>query len=270
MANETTGDAVLWEQSGRVVTLTLNRPQGRNALDEDVVDALVKACARAHDDLSVSCIVLTGNGPAFCAGGNVKAMYAREGMFGGSPAEMRRAYRRDIQRIPLAFQALDVPVVAAVNGPAIGAGCDLAMMCDIRLGCDKTVFAESFVKLGLISGDGGAWLLPRVVGTSRAYEMTLTAEPVGSERALQWGIVSALHPSDRLLAEARALASRIAAHPPHSVRLNKRLLRESERMTLGQSLELAAGMQAIAQHTADQREAVAAYVEKREPRYDAK
>ncbi len=260
-------DPVRYEQEGRIVVLTLNRPDRRNALDEDVVEALVAACERMNRDLSVSCAILTGAGPGFCAGGNVKDMHAKTGLFGGSSADARRGYRFGIQRIPLAFQELEVPVIAAVNGAAIGAGCDLAMMCDIRIACETAVFAESFVKLGLISGDGGAWLLPRVVGTSRAYEMTLTAEPVQAERALQWGLVSALHPADRLLAEARAIAAKIAAHPPHSLRLNKRLLRESERLTLAQSLELAAGMQSIVQHTDDFREAVAAFVEKRAPLY---
>jgi enoyl-CoA hydratase/carnithine racemase len=263
-------EPVTYSQEGRIAVLTLNRPETRNALDEDVVDALVAACERMNRDLSLSCAILAAAGPAFCAGGNVKAMHAREGMFAGSPAEMRRGYRFGIQRVPLAFHELEVPIIAAVNGPAIGAGCDLAMMCDIRLGSEAAVFAESFVRLGLISGDGGAWLLPRVVGASRAYEMTLTAEPVDAQRALQWGLVSALHPADRLLAEARALAGRIAAHPPHSLRLNKRLLRESQNMTLAQSLELAAGMQSIVQHTGDFHEAVGAFVEKRPPKYQGK
>lgn len=264
------GEPVLWQQSGPVVTLTLNRAEARNPLDDDVADALVAACDRANRDMSVSCMVLTGAGPAFCAGGNVKAMRSKEGMFGGSPAEMRRGYRHGIQRIPLAFHALEVPVIAAVNGPAMGAGCDLAMMCDIRLASEKAVFAESFVKLGLISGDGGAWLLPRIVGTARARQMTLTAEPVDAARALQWGMVSAVHPAAELAAAAQALAATIAQYPPHSLRLNKRLLRESERQSLEQNLELAAGMQALVQHTADQQEAVAAFLDRRVPQYQGR
>ena len=263
-------DALKWEQEGRVAVLTIDREKTRNALDEDVVDALEAACDRANKDMSVSCLILTGAGSAFSAGGNVKAMYNKESFFGGSPAEMRRGYRHGIQRIPLALYGLEVPIIAAVNGPAIGAGCDLAMMCDIRIGTEATVFAESFVKLGLISGDGGAWFLPRVVGTARAYEMTLTADMVDAQKALQWGLVTALHPAGDLLAKAKELAGRIAAHPPHSLRLNKRLLRESERMTIHQSLEMAAGFQSIVQHTADYQEAVAAFIEKRAPKFEAK
>lgn len=221
-------------------------------------------------DLGVSCLVLASNGPAFCAGGNLKAMHARTGMFGGSAAEMRRAYRAGIQRIPLAFHALEVPVVVAVGGPAVGAGCDLAMMCDIRLASAEASFAESFVRLGLISGDGGAWWLQRVAGVSRAYQMTLTGDAVTAEQAAAWGLVSSLHPAADLRAAAIALAQRIAANPPHSVRLNKRLLRDSERASLAQSLELAAALQSIVQHTDDLREGVAAAIEKRRPDFNGR
>jgi enoyl-CoA hydratase/carnithine racemase len=260
-------DALHLEFDGRVAIATLNRSASRNALDDEMADALVAACERVNADLGVSCVVLASNGPAFCAGGNVKDMYARNGMFGGTAAEMRRAYRAGIQRIPLAFYALEVPVVAAVGGPAIGAGCDLAMMCDIRLASHEATFAESFIRLGLISGDGGAWWLQRIAGVSRAYQMTLTGDAISAEQAATWGIVSSVHPAQDLLKEAIALAQRIASHPPHSVRLNKRLLRESERSSLAQSLELAAALQSIAQHTEDLREGVSAMVEKRKPEF---
>jgi len=258
-------DAVLVERLGRVAVVTLNRPQTRNALDEEMVDALVSTCQRLDADLGVSCIVLASNGPAFCAGGNVKEMHARTGMFGGSAAEMRRAYKAGIQRIPLAFYALEVPVVVAVGGPAVGAGCDLAMMGAIRLASPEATLAESFVRIGLISGDGGAWWLQRVAGVSRAYQMTLTGEAITAAQAAAWGLVSSIHPAAELRSAAIDLAQRIAANPPHSVRLNKRLLRDSERSSLAQSLELAAALQSIVQHTDDLREGVAAVVEKRKP-----
>jgi enoyl-CoA hydratase/carnithine racemase len=260
-------DAVLLERRGSVAIATLNRAASRNALDDEMADALVALCAVANADLGIRCVVLAANGPAFCAGGNVKEMYARQGMFGGSPAEMRRAYASGIQRIPLAFHGLEVPVVAAVAGPAVGAGFDLSLMCDIRLASTAATFAESFVRLGLISGDGGAWLLQRVAGVSRASQMTLTGDAITAEQAERWGIVSSVHAADELMPAAVAMAERIAVHPPHSIRLNKRLLRESERATLAQSLELAAAFQSIAQHTEDLREGVAAVVEKRAPNF---
>lgn len=164
-------------------------------------------------------------------------------------------------------QTKEKTIVAAVNGPAVGAGFDLALMCDLRVAAEGATFAESFVRLGLVSGDGGAWWLPRVIGAARAAQMTLTGDPIDARQAADWGIVSQVCPAERLREEALALARRVARHPPLSLRLNKRLLRESERLTLAQSLELAAGLQSIVQHTADQREAVDAFVTKREPRF---
>ncbi|MEO5699390.1 MAG: crotonase/enoyl-CoA hydratase family protein [Casimicrobiaceae bacterium] len=260
-------DLVSLERRGAIALLTLARPNARNALDDAMSGAIVDAAAAINADPTIACVIVTGSGPSFCAGGNVKDMLAGRGMFGGSAAEMRENYRRGIQRVPLAVFGIDVPTIAAVNGPAIGAGCDLALMCDMRIAAREAVFAESFVRLGLVAGDGGAWLLPRIVGTARAYEMTLTGDAVDAEQALRWGLVSAVHPGERLLEEALALAGRIVRHPPHALKLNKRLLRDSEGSTLARSLELAAALQSITQHTEDFGEAVAAFVEKRDPRF---
>ena len=144
------------ERSGAIAIVTLARPETRNALDDEMVGALVATAEAINADASIACAIVTAEGPSFCAGGNVKDMVAGRGMFAGSPAEMREAYRRNVQRIPLAVFGIDVPTIAAVNGPAIGAGCDLAMMCDLRIAADSAVFAESFVRLGLVAGDGGA------------------------------------------------------------------------------------------------------------------
>ncbi len=255
------------ERSGAIAIVTLARPGTRNALDDEMVDALVAVAEAINADTSIACAVVTAEGPSFCSGGNLKDMVAGRGMFAGSPAEMREAYRRSVQRIPLTVFGIDVPTIAAVNGPAIGAGCDLAMMCDLRIAADSAVFAETFVRLGLVAGDGGAWLLPRIVGLARAYEMTLTADPVDAAKALAWGLVSAVHPAARLRDEALALAGRIARHPPQALRLNKRLLRDSEGTSLARSLEMAAALQSLAQHTEDYREALTAFVDKREPRF---
>lgn len=261
------GPAVTIAREGAVAILTMDRAASRNAIDDEMADALVNACALLGADVTIGCAVLFANGPAFCAGGNVKDMHAGRGMFAGSPAQMRSSYRTGIQRVPRAFHDLETPIVAAVNGPAVGAGFDLALMCDLRVAAEGATFAESFVRLGLVSGDGGAWWLPRVIGAARAAQMTLTGDPIDARQAADWGIVSQVCPAERLREEALALARRVACHPPLSLRLNKRLLRESERLTLAQSLELAAGLQSIVQHTADQREAVDAFVTRREPRF---
>ncbi|MCC6209574.1 MAG: crotonase/enoyl-CoA hydratase family protein [Burkholderiales bacterium] len=260
-----------YSQDGAVVTLTLNAPEVRNAISgADMIDALEAACARMNADMSVRAAILTGAGSAFSSGGNVKKMHGGGGLASSLAAQTRRNYKLGIQRIPLAFDRLEVPVIAAVNGPAIGAGCDLACMCDVRIAAPGARFAESFVKLGIVPGDGGAWLLPRVVGYSKACEMAFTGDMLSAEEALACGLVSRIVPAGELIVEARKLAGRIAANPPHAVRMTKRLIREGQNVQLATLLELSAGMQALAHATADHKEAVAAFVDKRKPRFEGR
>lgn len=249
-----------------VVTATLNNPADRNALTSpDQFRELTDLCAELEHDRSAKVLVLTGAGSAFCAGGNIKDMQDKAGIFEGSPYELRNRYRLGIQSITRALYDLEVPTIAAVNGPAIGAGMDLATMCDIRIGSPRAMFAQSFVKLGIVSGDGGAWLLPRVIGLPRATQMALTGAPVGAEQALAWGLINELVDESALLGRAQEIAAQIAANPIHAVRLTKRLLRESQDMKLAPLLELAAAYQALAHHTADHDEAVAAFIDRRSP-----
>jgi enoyl-CoA hydratase/carnithine racemase len=183
-------------------------------------------------------------------------MQERTGMFSGPVRQLRDNYRHGIQRIPRALYNLEVPTIAAVNGPAIGAGCDLACMCDIRIASEKATFAESFVRLGIIPGDGGSWLLQRVVGLSKACEMTFTGDAIDAHEALACGLVSRVVSSEKLLDEARGLAERIARNPPAVLRMCKRLIRESQNATLDTILEMAAGFQAIAQHSDEHSDAL--------------
>ncbi|WP_313021879.1 crotonase/enoyl-CoA hydratase family protein [Mobilicoccus sp.] len=258
------GPPVRVDRNGHIETWTLDRPDIRNAIsDDDMVEAIVDAAARVTRDDDVRVVVLTGAGSAFSAGGNITAMAEKSGMFGGSPAELREGYRRGIQRIPRALYDVDVPIVAAVNGPAVGAGCDLSLMCDLRIASTRAFFAESFVKLGIIPGDGGAWFLPRVVGAARAAEMALTGDRVDAATALEWGLVSRVVEPDDLLPAAHDLARRIAVNPPRAVRMTKRLLRESGHSSLSTLLELSAAMQPLGHHTQDHAEALAAMREKR-------
>ncbi len=252
------------DRDGHVLTLTMNRPDVRNALSDDsIFDEFVDVCARVNKDQDVRCVILTGADPAFCAGGNVKKMRERAGMFEGPPFHIRNRYTQGIQRIPLALYELEVPTIAAVNGAAIGAGCDLTCMCDIRIASERAKFGETFVKLGIIPGDGGAWLLPRVVGMSKALELTFTGDVVDAEAALDMGLVSTVVPHEDLLDEARSLAGRIAANPPHALRMSKRLLREGQHVRLDTSLQMAAAYQAIAHLSEDHVEAINAFFEKR-------
>lgn len=257
-------DFLLVDRDGPVVTVTLNRPDERNAISETAHSEEIAAfCAEMTRDASVRAVILTGAGKAFCAGGNVKHMQSRSGMFGGSPYALRNAYRTGIQLIPAALYELEVPVIAAINGPAIGAGLDLACMCDIRIAADTAIFAESFVKLGIVPGDGGAWLLPRVIGMARASQLTLTGEAIDAAKALEFGLISEALPADALMERARAIAASIAANPGHATRMAKRLLREGQDMKLAPLLELSAAYQALAHHTEDHHEAVNAFLEKR-------
>lgn len=261
-------EPLLVTQDGHVQTWTLNRPESRNPIsDDEVIDAIVAAAQAAGADLGVRAVVLTGAGSAFSAGGDVKKMRDREGMFAGAPHQVREGYRRGIQRIPAAMWALEVPVVAAVNGPAVGAGCDLAMMCDLRVVADGAFFAESFVKLGIIPGDGGAWWMTRMLTPARAAEMILTGDRVDAETALAWGMVNQVVAPQGLLAAASALAARIASNPPSAVRMSKRLLREAMSQSLASHLDMCASMQSLAHHSADHAEAISAFLEKREGTY---
>ena len=262
-------DKILYEQDENgIVLLTLNQPEARNPLtDQDLIDLFCDLCERMQNDPTVRVAILTGAGSDFSSGGNVKRMAEAGEARRTDPIGTRGYYRKGIQRIPLALEKLDVPIIAAVNGPAMGAGCDLTTMCDIRISGESARFAESFVKLGLVAGDGGAWLLPRAVGLSKAFEMALTGDILDAQQALACGLVSQVVPDAELLAAARKLAMRIAANPPQAVRMTKRLIREGQHTRLDTLLEMSAAFQALVHTTDDHREAANAFVEKRRPTF---
>lgn len=261
-------DVILSELSEGILTLKLNKPEVRNPIsDDDVLDALIATLTSADNDMSVRAIILTGVGSAFSSGGNVKKMGESGGVNDPLPVKTRHNYRFGIQRLPLLFEALEVPVIAAINGPAIGAGCDLACMCDLRIAAESARFAESFVKVGLVPGDGGAWLLPRIVGFSKACEMALTGDIITAQEALAAGLVSKVVADDDLPNEANKLAQRIAVNPPHVVRMTKRLLREASASNLPAVLEMSSAMQALAHATSDHKEAISAMLGKRTPEF---
>lgn len=259
------------EQRGGVLTVTMSSPETRNALSESSqMDEFVSLAADCRADASIKAIILTGEGSAFCAGGNIKDMRDQKGMFAGSAYDIRGGYKGGIQKIPLALYDIDVPVIAAINGHAIGAGLDLACMCDIRIAADTAKFAESFVKLGIVPGDGGAWLLPRVIGMPKATIMALTGDTVDAKTALAWDLVTEITKPDDLLKSATDMAERIAANPGHALRLTKRLLREGQHMRLDSLLEMSAAFQALSHVTEDHREALSAFLEKRQPEFKGK
>jgi len=262
---------ILFERRGPIALMTLNRPDTRNAISSrEIIEEIETVCRIINNDLCIHVLIVTAKDPAFSAGGNIKDMAARQGMFAGTPAQIMENYRKNIQRIPLAVHEVAVPTIAAVNGPAIGAGCDLALMCDMRIASEKARFGETFVSVGLIPGDGGAYFLPRIVGMARACEMTFTGEIIDAEKACAIGLVNAVAPHDQFLDRALELAEKIASKPPEALRLAKRLLYAGQTSTLRQLLDYSASCQALCHHTEDHFEALAAMFEKRDPAFSGK
>ncbi len=251
-----------------IATLTLNQPEQRNSISEiEMVEEFIEGLKQVNEDPQLRCLIITGAGSAFSSGGNIKHMLNKEGMFSGEANDIRENYAKVIQRIPQALHNINIPTIAAVNGPAFGAGCDLAMYCDMRIASYKASFAESFIKVGLIPGDGGAWILPRIAGFGRAAEMAFTGDAISAQQAYDWGMLNKLVEEDMLMEEAMALATRIVKNPPQALRATKQLMRAGTTMPLDNLLQMSAAIQASLHQTQDHFEAVTALIEKRTPHY---
>lgn len=252
------------ERQGAVTTLTIDRADTMNPLGAPGDgDEFARVCNEINQDMSVSCVVLTGAGRAFSAGGDVKAMRDKTGTFGGSTPAISDGYRNNIHMMLRALYSIRVPVIAAVNGAAIGLGCDVACLADIRIASDKAKFGVTFLKLGIIPGDGGTWILPRVIGMSRAADLFYTGDVIDAATAQDWGLISEIAPHETLMETAMAKAQKIAAMPPHSLRQSKMLLRQGQQVNYDTALEMAANTQAMMHMTDDHAEGVAALIEKR-------
>lgn len=256
-----------YERRGAVGLVTLDRADARNAYSEAMVRSLVAAIDAADADPEVRCLVLTGAGRAFSAGGDLKRMREKAGMFEGGPIGLKRGYEAHIQTIPRRFGRLDKPVLAAINGPAIGAGLDLACMADIRIASTAARFGSTFVKVGLVPGDGGAYLLARTVGLPRALDLMLSGRTIDATEAERIGLVQRVVGPDFLLDETLAYAEQITQNAPLAVQLTKRAAYRSYEAGLEAALELAASYQGMAQNTEDHFEAVDAMLEKRAPQF---
>ena len=257
---------IILEIEDRIATLTLNMPDTRNSISgQGTIEEIEDACHKVQFDDEVSVMILTGAGKSFSSGGNVKAMRERASGKGGPAVHLQEQYRRGIQRIPLAIDALDVPVIAAINGHAIGAGCDLAMMCDIRIASSNAKMGETFLNLGIIPGDGGSWFLVRELGYQLAAELTFTGRVVEADEALKLGMVLKVVEPEQLMAEARSLAETIAAKPPRTLRLTKRILKQAQRTSLKDFLDICAVTQSVVQTSEDHKAAIEAFFEKTTP-----
>ena len=259
--------SVLYEEKNNICLITLNREDTRNALTPDVINELVNILENVDKNQNISCAILTGAGKSFSSGGNLHEINEMTGKEKMSQREIENWYRYGIQKIPSTFNKIDVPVIAAVNGHAIGAGNDLCTMCDIRIASEEAKFSESFLRIGIIPGDGGSWFLPKIIGLSRAAEMILTCDVLNAEKALEWGLISQIVPQEKLLDTAMELAKKIVNNPPEAIRRAKRLLRLSQNINLNTALEMAASQQSLLQMTNDHKEAIQALIERRKPEY---
>jgi enoyl-CoA hydratase/carnithine racemase len=255
-------DSLRFEIEGGIATITLNRPERMNAFTWEMIDAWAEALAECRTNDAVSVVLMTGAGKAFCSGGDIGEMKRRGDR---TPLDRKIELETHVHKIPLALEALDKPVIAAINGAATGAGLDLALMADLRIAAESARLGETYVKVGLVPGAGGAWFLPRLVGTAKALELFWTGELISAREAERIGLVNKVVPDAELMTAARALAEKIASGPPLSVRFIKRAVREGLRSDLRTALDLISSHYAVVATSDDHREAIAAYLEKRKP-----
>jgi enoyl-CoA hydratase/carnithine racemase len=248
----------------RVMIARLNRPEKKNPLSEEMLETLRGALQSANEDPDVGCFVITGNGDAFCSGGDL-GRRTQEG--DPTPLERKQRLQKVTHKVALAVEQFEKPLIAAVNGAAVGAGMDLALSCDFRVAGASARFSEGYIRVGLIPGNGGCWFLPRLVGTGRALELLWTGDFVGAEEALQCGLVNHVYPDAELMDKTLELARRLAGAPPIQVRDIKKLVNEGLRTDLRTSLNSVSAHMAVVQSTADYKEAIQAFKEKRTPRF---
>lgn len=258
---------VNYKVESNICWIGLNRPDASNAFSDQMIVELCNSLREADQDDDVRVIVIYGEGKSFCAGGDVKAMKNKSGMFAGESEHLRQLYRNGIQNIPKTMEAIQKPTIAMVNGAAIGAGCDFSCMADIRIASDKAKFGETFVKLGLVPGDGGTYFLSRVVGYSKACEMFFTGQILNAQEALSIGLVSRVVEHEQLKEETLKVANMIASNAPIALRMTKKALKDAQRAQLENHLELLASFQGITQRTSDHFEGVNALLEKRKANF---
>jgi len=259
----TVADELLYGVKDRVATLTLNRPDKMNAFTGPMIERWAWALTEAQRDPDVNVVVVTGAGKAFCAGGDV----ARMGQGEPTPLDHKNMLWEHIHRVPKALEVMDKPVIAMVNGVAVGAGMGMAVMCDVRIASDAARFSTGYVRVGLVPGDGDTYFLPRLVGTARALELLWTADFIEAAEALRLGIVNRVVPADRLAEDTYALARKIAEGPQIPIRMIKRLVYQSLRLDLRTHLDLVSSHMAVVRETEDHKEGVQAFKDKRPPKF---
>ncbi|MGH7356022.1 MAG: enoyl-CoA hydratase/isomerase family protein [Candidatus Rokuibacteriota bacterium] len=256
---------LLYEVKDKVATITLNRPDKLNAFTGDMIEAWAGSLAAAQADDSVNVVVVTGNGRAFCSGGDVGRMRAADAA--PSALDGKNTLWEGVHRVPKALEAMDKPVIAMVNGLAVGAGMGMCVMCDVRIAAESARFSTGYVRVGLVPGDGDTYFLPRLVGAAKALELLWTADFVEAAEALRVGIVQRVVPDAALQEATYAFARQIADGPQIPIRMIKRLVYQSLRLDLRTHLDLVSSHMSIVRQTADHAEGVAAFKEKRPPKF---
>jgi len=262
-------ETIVYEKKDGIATITLNRPDRLNAIGASMSQELEQALEEANSDDGVRVLIITGAGKGFCSGADLSTLgnTANEtlrGLVSRSPAA------GGIRSFALQLQNFEKITIAAVNGPAVGAGLSMALACDIRIASDRARFSQIFIKRGLIPDTGSTYFLPRVVGMARACEMAFTGDILNAEQAKEYGLVSRVVPHDDLMREANELAARIAAGPAIAMKLAKRALYRGATTDLASALEFEGYLQGMCFGTEDFREGVAAFLEKREPEFKGK
>jgi enoyl-CoA hydratase/carnithine racemase len=261
-----TDPGLRYEVRERVATITLDRPERKNAFTLGMVDAWADALREAAADQQVRSVVVTGAGDAFCSGVDLSALAEVE----DTPLGRKRMLMERVHKVALALEDLDKPIVAAMRGVAVGAGLDMALLCDMRFAGRSIRLSEGYIKVGLVPGDGGAWLLPRLVGTAKAMELLMTGDMVEADEALRLGLVNRVYDDEQVLVEAQAFAGRLAASPPVQIAMIKRLVRSSERMDLRTHFDTVSSHFGIISALEDYAESQAAFREKRPGNYEGR
>ena len=252
---------VLYKVEGHIAIITINRPEAKNAFSPEMITLWRQFLEKARVDNNVRVIIVTGKGDTFCSGGDIRVM--AEGRL--LSWDMKKFLWEGVHRIILTLEDLDKPIIAAINGAAMGAGLDMVIMCDLRVCSDRARLAESYIMMGLVPGDGGAYFLPRLVGMAKALELFFTGDVLTPQEALEIGLVNRVVPHDRLMEETMIMAEKIANKPPLAIRMIKRAVYQSQMSTLRSHLDYISSQLALLTETQDHQEAVRSFVEKRKP-----